>query len=267
MPKPTDQQWAAIQSVFKQSGVPEYVWYPIGQMESGWNIDSNATSGEDSRGVFQINSAVHPQYDGLDLFDPVVNAAIAARDFIVPAYQKATAQGITDPGAVTEYVWKNGIKPNWSLVQSRGWDKDIRNLSTNVAKSGFPESVSGNLPVTTPVGFPNIFGQNGSFWESIQNDWMDFWNGFDSGLGFLGDVQDQIGDALPDKIPDALNPMKPVTDALDRINPFRPAMFQTIIFTVLGMGLFFLGMYVAFKDQIDPAIKAAVEKSAKAAIV
>ncbi|MEV4312505.1 NlpC/P60 family protein [Actinocrispum sp. NPDC049592] len=41
--------------------------------------DSNAHNpyGEDSKGLWQINSAVHPQFRGMDLYDPVQNAKAA----------------------------------------------------------------------------------------------------------------------------------------------------------------------------------------------
>lgn len=37
------------------------------------------TSGEDSRGLWQVNLAAHPEFAGQDLFDPLVNARAAVR--------------------------------------------------------------------------------------------------------------------------------------------------------------------------------------------
>lgn len=45
--------------------------------ESGGQAGANNTVGEDSRGLWQINAAVHPQFDGQDLFDPLTNARAA----------------------------------------------------------------------------------------------------------------------------------------------------------------------------------------------
>jgi hypothetical protein len=51
----------------------------IAQCESGFNTNAHNTSGEDSRGIWQINvsSSANPQYKNYDLFDPQVNANVA----------------------------------------------------------------------------------------------------------------------------------------------------------------------------------------------
>jgi len=45
--------------------------------ESGGNTMAHNTSGEDSRGLWQINAPQHPQLNGQDLFDPLTNARAA----------------------------------------------------------------------------------------------------------------------------------------------------------------------------------------------
>ncbi len=45
--------------------------------ESGYNTKAHNTSGEDSRGLMQINVSAHPVYKPLDLFDPEMNSMIA----------------------------------------------------------------------------------------------------------------------------------------------------------------------------------------------
>ena len=45
--------------------------------ESGGNAEAHNPRGEDSRGLFQVNQAVHPEYAGVDLYDPAVNARAA----------------------------------------------------------------------------------------------------------------------------------------------------------------------------------------------
>ncbi len=48
-------------------------------LESGGNPNAHNTSGEDSRGLFQINvgPGAHPQWAGANLYDPVTNARYA----------------------------------------------------------------------------------------------------------------------------------------------------------------------------------------------
>ena len=51
----------------------------IAKCESSFNTEAHNTSGEDSRGLWQINvaSKANPQYASYDLFDPQVNANVA----------------------------------------------------------------------------------------------------------------------------------------------------------------------------------------------
>ena len=48
--------------------------------ESGGNPFAHNPSGEDSRGLYQINvgPGANPQYATLDLYDPVINVAVAS---------------------------------------------------------------------------------------------------------------------------------------------------------------------------------------------
>ncbi|HEY6022324.1 MAG TPA: transglycosylase SLT domain-containing protein, partial [Candidatus Paceibacterota bacterium] len=46
----------SVKSVFDQQGVPEYVWFPIMQFESGGNPNAVGDSGV-SIGLFQLNTA------------------------------------------------------------------------------------------------------------------------------------------------------------------------------------------------------------------
>jgi len=52
----------------------------VAQIESGWNTAAWNNSGEDSRGLWQINvvEAAHPQYADYNLFDPQVCGYFAA---------------------------------------------------------------------------------------------------------------------------------------------------------------------------------------------
>jgi len=49
----------------------------IALAESSGNTGANNTSGEDSRGLWQINAASHPEFNGQDLYDPLTNAKAA----------------------------------------------------------------------------------------------------------------------------------------------------------------------------------------------
>jgi hypothetical protein len=110
--------------------IPEYIWKPIMLTESNGNpYTSVANANEVSKGLFQINVKAHPQYADLDLFDPVVNAGIAARNFILPAYLQAkritsdkkqqaliSYSGLKNPDNPSEgYLSGNaGIRPSWT---------------------------------------------------------------------------------------------------------------------------------------------------------
>lgn len=49
----------------------------IAACESSFDTHAHNTSGEDSRGLMQINVDAHPQYANYNLFDPQVNCNIA----------------------------------------------------------------------------------------------------------------------------------------------------------------------------------------------
>jgi hypothetical protein len=53
----------------------------IAACESGFNTNAHNTSGEDSRGLMQINVDAHPYYSHLNLFDPQINADCAYEIF------------------------------------------------------------------------------------------------------------------------------------------------------------------------------------------
>lgn len=53
----------------------------VARLESGWNTGAWNTTGEDSRGIWQINvgPGAHPGYSQFNLFDPQCNAYFAAQ--------------------------------------------------------------------------------------------------------------------------------------------------------------------------------------------
>lgn len=157
-----------ITGIFEQAGIPTYVWLPIARQESGLDPNSHNTSGEDSRGLFQINLNAHPEYATYDLFDPVVNATIAARDFIGPAWADARSL-FSDPGEQAAYVWRYGIRPDWPGVVARGADQALMTDARQIAAGqGWGERPP--APGYTPG----------------PNDWtFPLKNPFEGGLGFL----------------------------------------------------------------------------------
>lgn len=113
-----------VKSIMDRYGIPEYVWYPICMKESRGNPKAWNRAGEDSRGLFQINLHAHPEYADLNLFDPRVNAEIAARDFLLNAYQNGRAKGLVGED-LTAYVWRYGIRPKWTTEK----EKSIKQLT------------------------------------------------------------------------------------------------------------------------------------------
>lgn len=127
-----------VRSVMNPFGIPEHVWLPIMSLESEGNPQArNLTMAEDSRGLFQINVRANPQYAGMDLYNPVINARIAAVDFILPAYRQVA--GISNPGEQASYVWREGIRPEWTVEK----DWKIRSLAS---------AITAPIPSTAPAG-------------------------------------------------------------------------------------------------------------------
>lgn len=128
----TTEQYQAVKKVFDDKGIPEYVWFPIMMSESGGNTGSRAnTSKEDSRGLFQINVKAHPQWKDVDLYDPVVNAKIAAENFIAPAYAKALMINRNGGGSeeeITAYVWRYGIRPKWTDEKEKSIKQKVKDF-------------------------------------------------------------------------------------------------------------------------------------------
>lgn len=69
-----------IQSLLRQTGWPESLipkMAAIVMYESAGNPNAHNTNGEDSRGLLQIYTTVHPEYDRSRLYDPVYNLTVA----------------------------------------------------------------------------------------------------------------------------------------------------------------------------------------------
>lgn len=147
-----------IKSVMDKYGIPEKIWLPIAVAESSLNKDSTAiTPTEFSKGIFQINVKAHPQYSYYDLYDPTVNAEIAAKDFILPAYNYAKSvtsdekkqaliiySGLKDPDNIKAgYIPEGGIRPLWT-PSKKEWFSNLFDTSSTFT----PTTAVNN---TTPI--------------------------------------------------------------------------------------------------------------------
>jgi hypothetical protein len=121
-----------VAGIMDQYGIPEYVWFPIMQLESGGNPNAQAiTTKEKSIGLFQINLKAHPEYAGLDLTDPAINANIAARDFMKKSYDYAVSIGLNEQDQ-TAWVWRRGIRPAWNETK----EAKVKALAGKVLSGG-----------------------------------------------------------------------------------------------------------------------------------
>lgn len=139
-----------VRAVFEEFGIPEYIWKPIARRESGLNPLARGLGlpgrPEDSRGLFQINTRAHPEMLRHDLFDPVVNARLAAEGWILPQWRRTLALGITDPEDQAERVWRFGIRPNWEHVVRQGAHLRLRADAREIY-----ELLGQPAPTPTPV--------------------------------------------------------------------------------------------------------------------
>jgi hypothetical protein len=108
--------YQTVKGVMDAAGIPEHIWGPIMDAESGGDPSARNQKGENSWGLFQINTDANPQFADLDLLDPEINAQVAATHFLAPAYRQV--KDIEDPAFQTEYVWREGIRPLWNNDQA-----------------------------------------------------------------------------------------------------------------------------------------------------
>lgn len=145
------EQTETLNRLFAGYGIPEYIWRSIAWGESELNPsalsvvkagNSKGLRPEESRGLFQINVQANPQFSSLDLYDPIVNATIAAQHFLRPAYAEALKLYPDDPQGQALYTWRTGIKPNWGYVTGSGRDKLVAAMAQNIyAPANPPEGV------------------------------------------------------------------------------------------------------------------------------
>jgi hypothetical protein len=135
--------YAKVKAVMEKYGIPEWIWYPAMMVESGGDTNAHTVSGvDDSYGLFQINLKANKQYSGYNLNDPVVNATIAARDFLLPGYTTAKTltsdtkkqaeisySGLKDPENVNSRSYiAGGIKPAWTSSLKTSFDSFYKTI-------------------------------------------------------------------------------------------------------------------------------------------
>lgn len=173
-----------VKSVMDSYGIPSNIWRPIMSRESSGNPAArNITSDEHSIGLFQINIVANPGYIGQDLTDPTVNATIAARDFISPAYEKSKSLFPGDEEAQAVYTYKEGIRPYWTSDLEESFRDSYRSVAG--AGSSLP---SPGLPELNPDR--GTFGRSGGNLADLSEDVkLGFWDNLGANIltcvGFL----------------------------------------------------------------------------------
>ena len=120
-------------SIMTAQGIPESVWQPIMQVESGGNAGtvSQESNGTTSYGLFQLNSGgVGKGYSSAFLLDPVNNAALAAAAMKNP-YQQGLQKGLSGY-ALTQYVAFNSGFPTTAGVGSVSTDTVVSGYNTKL---------------------------------------------------------------------------------------------------------------------------------------
>lgn len=159
-----DEVYAAVKNMMFYFGdIPDWLWFPIMMGES--TGDPNASAGG-GHGLFQI------QTEGLDLeqrkndwgfstieelYNPTINARIAAEHVLFPSYKEITDQIGAREGTldlndlevrkeIAVYVWQNGVRPKWTDQLKIKIEKYVEEFSTKGTVDGVrPGSI------TTPI--------------------------------------------------------------------------------------------------------------------
>ena len=104
--------WDLCKQYGDKHGVPKEVWYPIVMMESGGStVSTMITKKEDSRGLLQVNTMVHP-VKKIDMYDPEKNLEFQMPT-LATTYKEAKEMGLSGL-AVVYYVERYGQRCNWT---------------------------------------------------------------------------------------------------------------------------------------------------------
>ncbi len=151
-----------VRDVMERWNIPEWVWKPIAWQESRLNPAAEAiTAREHSIGLFQINVKAHPEYAGIDLKDPRINAEIAARHFIAPAWEKVKTW--SDPGHQALFVWQTGIRPSSEAILTKG--TELMEMAREIAPPLQKPEEPTRVPTQEQTWWQRLWG---SYVERIQ---------------------------------------------------------------------------------------------------
>ena len=226
-----------VKVIMDEYGVPTAIWYPIMLMESGGNPKSHNPKGEDSRGVFQINLYAHPQWSNLNLYDPEINARIAAENFLLPAYKKAQDKGLTSTIDQAEYVWRYGIRPKWTVEKANS----IRQAASSFSLPTGSVEESPAVEVNTPTE---------SYWQK----WLKYQKLLLAGkwteaeayrAGWTVEGTGQIEKDISEE----------ATENVEQGNNFLLDKFQQIVILIVGIVMLSLGILVLSRNGVKELIK------------
>jgi len=117
----------SVSSIMASIGIPQSVWQPIMDVESGGNANaqSSEANGTTSYGLFQLNSnGVGANYSSSYLLDPTNNATLAG-DAMKAAVVKGQAQGLSGY-SLTQYVAFNSGFPTEQGVSALNSDPVVQ---------------------------------------------------------------------------------------------------------------------------------------------
>ncbi len=184
---------ATISDIFSALGIPESVWLPIEQTESGG--DPNAytkTPMEESVGLFQLNrmGGLGTGYTVGQLKDPTFNATIAA-EHMAPAYAAGKAKGLTGY-SLTQYVAYNAGWPTQAGVKALGYDSTVQAYDTKlsnqykqVAGEAGVAGATGSLPASTVASSTPVVGVSSQL-QSLQGVAQGQGTGWTAGAQSIG---------------------------------------------------------------------------------
>lgn len=143
-----------VAQIMDKYGIPQNVWGPIMQLESGGNATAHyVTNREDSVGLFQLNrmGGLGTGYTVSQLQDPSLNATIAAQN-MAPAYQAGVSQGLSGY-ALTQYVAFNSGWPTMQGVKAVATDPVVSSYNSKLqaAYSGGNYSSASVSSSSTPT--------------------------------------------------------------------------------------------------------------------
>ena len=143
-----------IADIFQIYQVPEYVWKPIEQVESGGNPNAVGDNGT-SFGLFQLHwGGLGTGYSELQLKDPTINATIAAKK-MGEIVSRKEAQGLTGYD-LTQYVAYNAGFPTQMGVKALAKDPVVQAYEPRLAAAYNDMMGGGSIVIDGVSSTPHI---------------------------------------------------------------------------------------------------------------